>query len=35
VALEEDKELFSALVAPMVCFPAVSTPPQPQVAQWS
>jgi hypothetical protein len=29
VALEEDKELFSALLAPMVHFPVVSSPPQP------
>jgi hypothetical protein len=32
VALEENKELFSALLAPMVHPPAVSSPPQPQVA---
>jgi hypothetical protein len=35
VALEEDKELFFALLAPMVHSPAVSSPPQPQVAQRS
>jgi hypothetical protein len=29
VALEEDKELFSALLAPMVHFLAISSPPQP------
>jgi hypothetical protein len=32
VALEEDKELFSALLVPMVCSPAVTSPPQPQFA---
>jgi hypothetical protein len=31
VALEEDKELFSALLVPMVRSPTVSSPPQPQV----
>jgi hypothetical protein len=31
VALEEDKELFSALLAPMVRSLAVSSPPHPQV----
>jgi hypothetical protein len=35
VALEEDKELFFALLAPMVRSSAVSFPPQPQVAQRS
>jgi hypothetical protein len=35
VALKEDKELFSALLAPMVRSPAVSSPPQPQLAQRS
>jgi hypothetical protein len=35
VALEEDKELFSTLLAPMVHSPAVSSPPQPQVPPWS
>jgi hypothetical protein len=29
VALEEDNELFSALFAPMVRSPAVSSPPKP------
>ena len=33
VGLEEDKELFSALFASMVHSLAVSSPPQPQVAQ--
>jgi hypothetical protein len=32
VALEEDKELFSALLAPMVHSPVVSSLPQPQLA---
>jgi hypothetical protein len=31
VALEEDKELFFALLVPMVHFPAASFIPQPQV----
>jgi hypothetical protein len=31
VALEENKELFSTLLVPMVRSPAVSSPPQPQV----
>jgi hypothetical protein len=35
VALEEDKELFSALLAPMVHSPTVSSLPQPQVPPWS
>jgi hypothetical protein len=35
VALEEDNELFSALLAPMVRFLAVPSPPKPQLAQWS
>jgi hypothetical protein len=35
VALEEDKELFFALLAPMVRSPAVTSPPQPQLAQRS
>jgi hypothetical protein len=30
LALEEDNELFSALLAPMVRFAAVSSPPKPQ-----
>jgi hypothetical protein len=35
MALEEDKELFSALLAPMIRSPMVSSPPQPQLAQRS
>jgi hypothetical protein len=35
MALEEDNELFSALLAPMVRFLAVPSPPKPQLAQWS
>jgi hypothetical protein len=35
VALEEDLELFSTLLAPKVRSLAVSSPPQPQVAQRS
>jgi hypothetical protein len=35
VALEEDNELFSALLAPMVRSPAVSSPPKSQPTQWS
>jgi hypothetical protein len=35
VALEEDSELFSALLAHLVRSPAVTSPPQPQVAQRS
>jgi hypothetical protein len=35
VALEEDNELFSALLAPMVRFLAVSSPPKSQLAHWS
>jgi hypothetical protein len=33
VAFEEDKELFFALLAPMVHSPAVSSLPQPKVVQ--
>jgi hypothetical protein len=33
VALEEDNEVFSALLAPMVHSPVVSSPPKPQLAQ--
>jgi hypothetical protein len=35
VALQEDNELFSALLAPMVRSPAVSSPSKPQLAQQS
>jgi hypothetical protein len=35
VALEEDKELFSTLLAPMVCSPTVASPQQSQVVQQS
>jgi hypothetical protein len=35
VAVEENKELFSALLAPMVRSLAVSSPPQPQAVQRS
>jgi hypothetical protein len=35
VALEEDNEMFSALLAPMVRSPAVSSPPKSQPTQWS
>jgi hypothetical protein len=35
VALEEDNELFSILLAPMVRSPAVSSPPKSQLAQRS
>jgi hypothetical protein len=35
VALEEDNELFFALLAPMVRSPVVSSPSKPQPAQWS
>jgi hypothetical protein len=35
VALEEDNELFSALLAPMVRSPAVSFPPKSQLAHRS
>jgi hypothetical protein len=35
VALEEDNELFSALLAPMVRSPAVSSPPKSQLAHQS
>jgi hypothetical protein len=35
VALEEDNELFSALLAPMVRSPAVSSPPKSQPTQRS
>jgi hypothetical protein len=35
VALEEDNKLFSALLAPMVRSPAVSSPPKPQLVQQS
>jgi hypothetical protein len=35
VALEEENELFSALLAPIVCSPVVSSPPKPQLAQRS
>jgi hypothetical protein len=33
VALEEDNEVYSALLAPMVCSPTDSSTPQPQVVQ--
>jgi hypothetical protein len=35
MALEEDNELFSALLAPMVRSRAVSSPPKSQLAHWS
>ena len=35
MALEEDNELFSALLAPMVRSLAVSSPPKSQLAHWS
>jgi hypothetical protein len=35
VALEEDNELFSALLAPMVRFPTVSSPPMSQLTHRS
>jgi hypothetical protein len=35
MALEEDNELFSALLAPMVRSPAVSSPPKSQPTQQS
>jgi hypothetical protein len=35
VALEEDNELFSTLLAPMVQSPAVSSPPKSQPTQRS
>ena len=35
VALEEDNELFYALLAPMVRSLAVLSPPKPQLAHWS
>jgi hypothetical protein len=35
VALEEDNELFSALLAPMVRSPTVSSPPKSQPTQRS
>jgi hypothetical protein len=35
VALEEDNELFSALLAPMVRSPTVSSPPKSQLAHRS
>jgi hypothetical protein len=35
VALKEDKELFSALLTPMVRSPTASSIPQPQVSQRS